>query len=299
VIEIPSALAWWRQRADGAAWLERLPRLVAECAERWELRVSPAYPDSHVSFVAPVERADGVRAVLKVYFPDIWENEQEGDALAHWDGRGAVRLLERDRERRTLLIERCDPGTPLWTIADEDEVNGIAVGVLRRLWRPALGEHPFRLLADDAGEWAETFPHAWERLGRPFERTLVDTAVSAVRELAPTQGDAVVLHQDFHSGNVLRAEREPWLAIDPQPLVGEREYDAASLLRDRIDVLVANPNPERRLRRRLDVLAAELDLDRDRIRRWGVVHALAWGVSAAAQKLEPDMVACARLLSEI
>jgi streptomycin 6-kinase len=296
LIEIPSGLAWWRRRPDGAAWLERLPRLVAECAELWALRVATAYPGSNVSLVAPVERADGTLAVLKISFPELWENEQEGDALAHWDGRGAVRLLERDRERRALLIERCVPGSPLRWIRDEDGANAIATAVLRRLWRPAPGTHPFRLLADDAVRWAETFPDAWEQLRRPFERALVDAAVAAVRELAPTQGDPVVLHQDFHSGNVLRAEREPWLAIDPQPLVGEREYDAASLLRDRLDDLLADPSPGRRLRRRLDAVAGDLALDRERIHRWGVVHALAWGVSAAGRKLEADMVACARLL---
>jgi len=256
-----------------------------------------AYRGSNVSFVAPVERADGTPAVLKISFPDLWENEQEGDALAHWDGRGAVRLLERDRERRALLIERCEPGTPLWAVAGEDEANAIAIDVLRRLWRPAPAEHPFRLLADDASRWADELLDAWDRLGRPFERALVDAAVAVVRELAPTQNAPVVLHQDFHGGNILRAGREPWLAIDPQPLVGEREFDAASLLRDRTEELLADPSPARRLRRRLDVLAADLALDRERIRRWGIVHALAWGVSAAAKKLEPELVECARLLT--
>ena len=290
--EVPSGLAWWRARPDGADWLERLPRLVAECAEHWSLDVGQAFSGSHVSFVAPVERADGRRAALKVYFPELWENDREGDALAHWDGRGAVRLFDQDRDRRALLIERCEPGTPLWTIADEDAVLADAVAVLRRLWRSPPDEHPFGLLADDARDWAESFPEAWEQLGRPFERSLVDTAVAAVGELAPTQGDQVVLHQDFHSGNVLRAEREPWLAIDPQPLVGEREYDAASLLRERAD-------GRRELRRRLDFLASELELDRGRIRRWGIVHSLAWGVSAKARKVESEQVARAGLLAAI
>jgi streptomycin 6-kinase len=291
-MEIPSGLGWWRERPDGAAWLERLPRLLSDCAELWNLRIGPAYPGAHVAFVAPVERGDGTRAVLKLYVPDVWENDREGDALAIWDGRGAVRLLARDRERGALLIERCEPGTPLATFADDDEATRIAVAVLRHLWRPAPEQHSFRLLADDAGAWADAFPGEWERLGQPFEQALVDAAVSAVGELAPTQGEPVVLHQDFHSGNVLRAEREPWLAIDPQPLVGEREYDAASLLRDR-------PGGRQQLRRRLDMLAADLELDRDRIRRWGIVHALAWGVSAAAQKLELDLVAVARLLAAL
>jgi streptomycin 6-kinase len=124
----------------------------------------------------------------------------------------------------------------------------------------------------------------------------VEQAVALARDLGSSQGESVVLHQDYHGGNVLRSEREPWLAIDPKPLVGEREFDAASLLRDRRDELVADPRPQRRVRRRLDLLAAELGLDRERMRGWGIVHALAWGVSGIG-KVEEDMVACAHWLA--
>ncbi len=105
----------------------------------------------------------------------------------------------------------------------------------------------------------------------------------------------MVLHQDFHGGNVLSSKRDGWLAIDPKPLVGEREFDAASLLRDR-RWLLRQPGVERVVVRRLDVLERELGLDRDRLRGWGVAHALAWGLSAEAGKLHSDHVECARIL---
>jgi streptomycin 6-kinase len=62
----------------------------------------------------------------------------------------------------------------------------------------------------------------------------------------------------------------------PKPLVGEREFDTASLLRDRRWELRTDPDPVGRIRRRLDQLAAELDLDHERLRGWGIAHALAW-----------------------
>jgi streptomycin 6-kinase len=297
LIEIPSGLTWWRQRPEGGAWLARLPRLVSECEELWNLEVAGPYPGAHVSFVALVQQADGTRAVLKLYVPDLWVNDREGDALELWDGRGAVTLLAQDRERGALLIERCEPGTALATVADVDEATVIAADVLESIWRHPAHDHPFGLLADDAMRWAEGFPGVWEDLGRPFERRLVDTAVAAARELAPTQGEPVLLHQDFHSANVLRAEREPWLAIDPQPLVGERELDAASLLRDRRRQWLLDPHPRQQVQRRLDQLSERLGLERERTRKWGVVHALAWGVSAVG-KVEADMVECARLLAD-
>jgi streptomycin 6-kinase len=284
-LTVPPGLGWWRSEPGGAEWLDRLPALVAECAEAWSLRVGDPFPDGHISWVAPVELPGGGPAVLKLNFPEP-ESEHEADALACWAGEGAVRLHAVDEERRALLVERCEPGTPLWDERDEDEAMRIAAGVLQRLWRPPPDGHRFRLLADLATAWAEELAEA------PYERALVDEAVSFLREAGPAQGEAVVVHQDFHGGNVLRATREPWLAIDPKPLVGEREFDTASLLRDRRWELRADPHPEARIRRRLDLLAAELGLDRERMRGWGIAHALAWAP-------DEDMLACACWLAAV
>jgi streptomycin 6-kinase len=284
-LTVPAGLRWWRSEPGGAEWLERLPALVAECAESWSLRVGPPYPDGHVSWVGPVELRNGEPAVLKINFPEP-ESEREADALRWWAGEGAARLLAEDEGRRALLIERCVPGSQLWDEPDEDEAMRTAAGVLRRLWRPAPQGHRFPLLADLAAGWAEGLAEA------SYDRALVDEAVSFLLEAGPSQGDPVVVHQDFHGGNVLRAEREPWLAIDPKPLVGEREFDTASLLRDRRDELRVDPDPKARIRRRLDLLAAELELDRERMRGWGIAHALAWDH-------DEGMIACARWLTAV
>lgn len=287
-VRIPESLDWWRGEPGGPMWLARLPRLVEECALHWELRVGAPIEPSHVSLVMAVELLEGTPAVLKLNFPDP-ESEREADALAHWNGDGAVRLLAQDHERRALLVELCEPGSTLWELPDEEEANRVAAGVLRRLWRPAPQEHQFRLLADEAARWAAELPQRWERDGRPYDHALLDEAAGFLREAGPAQGQPVVLHQDFHGGNVLRATREPWLAIDPKPLVGEREFDTASLLRDRRADLVLDPGAERRVRR-LDQFSAELGLDRERMRGWGVAHALAWGSTGS-------MIACARWLA--
>jgi streptomycin 6-kinase len=289
VIEIPERLSWWRDEPGGTPWLERLPRLAAECAERWSLRLGKPFAQGNVSLTLPATRADGTAAVLKLNFPEP-ESAHEADGLAHWGGEGAVRLLDVDRERNALLVERALPGDSLWEVEDDEEATRIAADVLRRLWRrrPPAG-HPFRVLADEAEGWMEQARLDWEGLGRPFEPALVDAGAAAARDLSATQPDLVVCHQDFQGSNVLRAEREPWLAIDPKPIVGEPAFDVASLLRDRRWDIRADV-----IRRRLDVLAAELQLDRDRMRGWGIVHALYWGVGA--REVEADMIECARIL---
>ena len=290
-MRIPAHLDWWRAVTGGDEWLESLPGIVAACADRWSLRLGEPYPDGHVSLVLPVEREDGP-AVLKVNFPDE-ESQTEPDALAHWDGRGAVRLLEYDEDARALLVERCSPGSQLWAVEHDEEATRIATRVLAALWRAPPEQHRFRTLRDVAEHWADELERDWRGLGEPFERELLDVARSACLELGGDQGEQVVLHQDLHGGNVLRADRDGWLAIDPKPLVGERAFDAASLLRDR-RWLLGSGGDASRIVRRLDIITSELSLDRERTRLWGIAHALAWGVSG--RKLEDDMVECARLL---
>jgi len=208
------------------------------------------------------------------------ETEFEGEAFERWNGVGAARIYAYDRERRALLLERLRPGTQAWELPDE-EATAIAAGVLEQLWIPA-GD-PFARLEDQAAHWAEFLPHHWESLGRSFERTLVDQAVAFLREAGPAQRESVLLHQDFHGRNFLLSERG-WLAIDAKPLVGEREFDVASLIRDR------RPTTKGAMERRLDYLVDRLDLDRERVRGWGIAHALAWNGSS-------QMVECARLLA--
>ena len=207
-----------------------------------------------------------------------------------------MRLLAADGERRALLVERCVPGQSLWSVADEHAANAAAAAILRRLWSaPPPDGAALRTLAGEARRWANEIPVRWARHGRPVERSLIDRAVGWIGDLLGSPaGDAVVLHQDLHGGNVLRAAREPWLAIDPKPLVGERAFDLASLVRDRRGDLAADPAPVRRIRHRLDALSADLGLDRERIRRWAVVHALAWGMED--DEWFPGIVACAEWL---
>ena len=111
--------------------------------------------------------------------------------------------------------------------------------MLRRLWRPP--DHgPYRRLADEAGRWAEELPLRWEQRGRPFERSLLDAVLAAIGELAPSQPELVVAHQDLHGGNVLRSG-DAWVAIDAKPLLAERAFDTASLVRDRRPWLAREP----------------------------------------------------------
>jgi streptomycin 6-kinase len=260
-------LRWAERHEEGRVWLERLPRLREECVEQWSLELDEPFPYAYASLAVPARTPGGADAVLKLCFPHR-ESEHEGDALERWNGAGAVRLLAQDRARWALLIERCRPGTSLREVSAKEALEVIAE-VLPRLWLPAGA--PFRPLADEAARWIESIPRQWEAFRRPFERRVADAAVGMLSELAGSQGEQVLLHQDLHADNVLRAEREPWLVIDPKPLVGEREFSLASLIRG-----PELGHSQRAVRQRLDRLSAVLGLDRERVRGWALGQTVAW-----------------------
>jgi streptomycin 6-kinase len=280
-------LAWLEGSQEGREWLARLPSIIEECANAWSLTVGEPFAYAFASLAMSVERADGSAAVLKVSFPDR-ESEHEGAALALLDGDGAVRLLEYDERRRALLLERAEPGTPLKELG-LDRALDVFVDLLPRLWKPA--DAPFRPLAEEAAWWAETIVEDFARTGRPFERSLLEAALEAIETLSPTQGEQVLVNQDMHADNVVRAHREPWLMIDPKPLAGEREFGIAAIVRGwelghSRDAVV----------HRLDRLTGELHLDRERARGWALAQTIAWAFDDDDD--EPGHVEVARWLWE-
>jgi streptomycin 6-kinase len=272
-MRIPRALSeTWAHERD---WLAALPGLVDACVEEWSLRLEPPIDTPH-SLVFPAGDV-----VLKLNAPSHTEADREADALERWRGNGAVRLLARDDARRALVLERCVPGTRLWD-TDADESAAVA-DLLPRLQVGVAVGHSFALLADEAARWATAVPRWYALAGEPFERALLDAAVDVY--LSVDRSDAWLVNQDLHGGNVLRAEREPWLVIDPKPLVGERELESSGLLRNADDVS-----------RWLDVLA-DLGFDRERARGWGVAHNLAWAWDERLGWLEPHVDEARRILN--
>lgn len=276
--------------AEGERWLGELPGRAEEAAEAWSLTVGPAFAtEGCCSWVAPARLGDGSEAVLKVGIPHR-EARYEGAALRAFDGRGAVRLLWVSEDGFVLLLERCVPGTDLWSLPEET-ANEVGAAVLRELWRPlpdstrsaseggsapdALApEHPFDTVTDLARGWRESLLREGREAG--YEDRLIARAVELAAELSATEPGRVLLHGDFHPGNVLAATRQPWLAIDCKPLVGEPAYDLAQWLLNRCEAAHQAPDPVGALRGQLERLSALLDLDPARVAGWAFVKSLGW-----------------------
>ncbi|MFC5149854.1 aminoglycoside phosphotransferase family protein [Streptomyces aureoversilis] len=257
--------------ADGAGrqWLASLPEQVHEFAERWELTPERVHePGGRGSIVVLARRTDGTGAVLKLEAPGE-DTALEHAALAHWNGLGAVRVLQAEPGAGALLLERLRADVSLRSLAEAKAVLE-ATATLQRLWvRPADG-HPFASVADHtlllAGAMREQREEPWAA----DARAVVDEALELRDALTADAAEepASLLHGRYQQGKVLAGERAPWLAVGPRPLVGERAYDLAWLARDRVDTLMASPGAAAIARRRVAKLADALDVDRDRLRGW-------------------------------
>jgi streptomycin 6-kinase len=249
----------------GPEWvdfLDRLPALVNDLLAEWRLTVDGEATHGSTALVVPVRTADGRPAVLKVGWPHE-EAELEHLALQHWHGNGAVQLLRADPRRFALLLERLhrEDLTDVWDI----EACEIVGGFYERLHVPA----PPQLVTLSScvrrwvGELAELPRHA------PLPRRLVEQAVSLGRDLAADEGtDGRLIHTDLHYFNVLAADREPWLVIDPKPLSGDPHYEVAPLLWNRWDELAGGVR--RGVRARFHAAIDAAGLDEDRARDWVV-----------------------------
>ena len=280
-------LAWFEGTEEGRDWLARLPAIVDACAQEWSLRLGEPFAYAFASWLCRPSERTTQPLVMKVQFPDR-ESEHEAAALALMNGDGSVRLLAYDEDRRALLLERAEPGTPLKEL-DLDAALDVFVDLLPRSWKPAGS--PFRPLADEAAWWAGTLVDDFERAGRPFERPLLDAALRSIETLGPSQGEQVLVNQDMHADNVVRARREPWLLIDPKPLAGEREFGIAAIVRGHElghsrDAVV----------HRLDRLTDELHLDRERARGWALAQTISWAFDG--DEVDPTNVEVARWLWE-
>ena len=250
----------------GRRWLSALAQTVEETAIRWEIELGePFAPGGQCAWVAPARDRAGQDLVLKVGWRHP-EAEHEAEALIHWDGAGAVRCLRTRRleESVVLLLERCVPGTALGAALPEPEQDGVIAGLLRRLWgRPLPGRHPFRSLQSMCNAWADEFEASFEADPRGLDPGLARAAIGLLRELpAPGADSQVLLCTDLHAGNVLAARREPWLAIDPKPFVGDPAYDAAQHMLNCDARLAADPAG---LAGRMAEL---LEVDPERVRLW-------------------------------
>ena len=292
MIEVPKTFVTptvEREGQAGQAWIDRLPRLVADLCERWGLTVDGAPMHGYLGVVVPV-RQRGAPRVLKVSWIDE-ETADEAVALAAWNGNGAVRLYARDPEHGAMLLERLDPTRTLAELPIDEAVD-TAADLLRRL---AI-ENP-NGIRTGLRTWAATsldqLPALQRELGDPLPFDVLDAALTYAEVLGPSAG-SLLLSRDMHYWNVLAGSREPWLLIDPKPIVGDPEFGLAPLLWRRTGQPPGEVSFDE-TSRRLARLVERAGLDIERAKGWTLLRCADYALRAQQLGLTLDAAICRQL----
>jgi streptomycin 6-kinase len=292
---------------DGETWLAAFPDLIAEASRRWELTEVQPVSNLSYNFVAFARRklnregtkltkpflrsssrslrlcGENANVVLKLGVPNR-ELTSEIAALRYYSGRGACRLLDADSDEGMLLLERLQPGGMLSELEDDGQATHIAADVMSHLWKSS-NDFSRSIVTAPANfiqlrDWFNGFKRLRKRFDGstgPLPKRLVETAEALSRELLAENKDETLLHGDFHHFNVLQSERG-WLAIDPKGVVGPKGYEVGPLLINPFDRFLNGSNPKAQTEKRIAILSERLGMERERIRDWGICHAVlsAW-----------------------
>ena len=253
----------------GAAWLAQLPTLIAQCEAKWNLTAHDHFPTLSYNYAAPATLADGTAVALKIGVPRD-ELVTEMEALKIYNGRAICHLIDADMEMGVLILEWLKPGKMLLEVKDDDEATRIAAQVMQKLWRRLPETHNFPSVAD----WSNGLIRLRETFAGgtgPYPQKLIETAESIFTDLIAENGEPVLLHGDLHHYNILSAEREPWLAIDPKGVVGEPAYEVGAFLHNPLDLMTWS-DWQTLIPRQLDILAETLQIDRQRLVAWSLAQ---------------------------
>jgi streptomycin 6-kinase len=258
----------------GNTFLKRLPDLIAQASARWGL--TDVQPSSELSynFVAFAKRGDE-EVVLKMGVPNR-EFKSEMAALRLFNGEGACKLVDYDEEKYWMLLERLRPGVMLADLEDDEEATNIAAEVMQEIWRPAP-EDPVFIRLSDWFDGLKRLRPAFNGGTGPFNEKLVERVEHSVKDFFIENHRPVLMHGDFHHFNILSSERG-WLIIDPKGVIGPACYEVGPLLINPWGDLLGKQDYRGMTKRRIDILHERLGFERERIREWGLAHAIlsAW-----------------------
>ncbi|WP_328995705.1 aminoglycoside phosphotransferase family protein [Kribbella sp. NBC_01245] len=266
---------------DWQIWLDGLPKLVRQVMDDFRLAAAGEASYGECALVVPVTTADGDEAMLKLGFPH-WEAELEHLALRDWNGDGAIRLLRADPRRYALLLEKAHSRD--LTSLEDVEACEVVANAYKRLHVPAGPQ--YRLLSEQAARWSQELLEL--PVSAPVPRRYVEQAAALARDFAADAAcDGRLIHTDLHYFNVLAADREPWLVIDPKPLSGDPHYEVAPLLWNRWPEVVETGDIRTAVRRRFHTVVDTAELDEERARDWVIVRELV-NILWSLQDPQPD-----------
>ena len=270
--------------ADGARWLERLPHLVRDIEREWRISVGAVLNGGSEALVAHATTADGGRAIIKIGVPGPTGFEQEVRALLLADGRGYVKLLRHDADRRVMLQEEL--GTPLaqLNLSIRDQIEVICT-TMQQAWVAVPDDLPLPNGSDKARFLADLIATAWQELGRPCSESAVECALAFAdaRQRAYHAATSVLVHGDAHSQNTLLklgadpADFSAYRFVDPDGVRAEPALDLAVPMRSWSEELLAGDAPAL-AHERCEFIGRLTGIAAEPIWQWGFMERLSTGL---------------------
>lgn len=272
-----------RGKEEGQKWLESIPLLIKGLEKSWSIKAEPPF-ELNINYVAPALR-ERQEVVLKICLPKDEEFKTEVEALKIFSGQGIVKLLDLDLEKGLMLLERCRPGISLSSLEDDDQATEAIAQTMKKIWKRIPSHHSFPTVTrwfERGFKWFyKNYPNGSEIL----PRKMVEEAEEIFKDLTDNPQQQFLLHGDLHHDNILSAQREPWLAIDPKGVIGEREYEIAAMLRNPYEKLLKVNNLKEVLTKRINILSKLLEFDEKRMIKWGfaqTVLSIIWNLENKA-----------------
>lgn len=236
--------------------------------EKWQLSHPHPLTQTHTSHIYTVIH-NGETVILKLLKPLGLDDEKNGAvALRHFDGHGAVRLLQADNHAHLLEYANGDDLVRLVNQGDDELATNIMADVLNQFHSLPLPAH-----LDGLTTLRRWFRSLFNKAREQKEQGIVSIftrATDVAENLLSHPQDICVLHGDIHHENIRYHHKRGWLAFDPKGLVGERTFDAANIL--------CNPTPEialseTRFDKHTAILAQKMGIDQKRITSFAYVYA--------------------------
>ncbi|WP_369899682.1 aminoglycoside phosphotransferase family protein [Bacillus manliponensis] len=281
---------------QGETWIAKFSNTIQTLEQKLALKVTQPFKNLSYNYVVLSENKQGEQFVLKLGVPSL-EFKHEIEALLYSQGDGVVKLLDYDENVGFLLLQHVTPGDSLAQLEDETKATKIMAKAMKSFWREVPMHHQFPSIENWANGLQNIRKHFHGGTG-PLPEQLVKKAERLFPELITTISKPIFIHGDLHHDNVLRMENNQYIVIDPKGLIGEAEYEVVAYLRNH---LLNKQDPKAVLENRINILVEELQLDKERVVRWGLSHCIlsAWWYVESHGRVQEETIACAQFFDEL
>lgn len=245
----------------GLKWIRSLPIIVEKLSDYWSLtNIAPANNMSW-NYVVYAIQNNHDHVVLKISC-DQTMLESEFRTLKHFDGHGAIRLIDHHSEYQAILLEQAIPGYTLkenYPVDVEKTITSYAQVV-----HAIASRKPPTSTYVHMSAWCETIDKIQdERIDDCF----INKAKHLKSKLLNSIKHEYLCHGDLHLENIVLNKKE-WTAIDPKGIIGEMAFEAAAFDLLDNDELSDSSTIVPKLISRVNQLSITLDIDSSRLLSW-------------------------------